>query len=262
MLGLRLVKTQHFTTTPLCRNSLSNCMIAGGLNLTSPLKLMSYLSLIHRLCPSPQPQSQSQSVNTWPRRRRLACRSKPHGGSFNKSLMTPGCLQKSRLERRQFLSTVPNGRERETREREERVSEWAREGKHKRLLSVIRLPFNSPQGRHTPHFPSSQVQAALNSDPTALFSYIQHILLPKFHSVEGASAYSHIFTPSPGFKWRSASCRPPGKGAESKRRSCGILRPYTLRNHKSIGWTLKRCRGGRHLWVCWTRVATHSEACP
>lgn len=160
-------------------------MTAGGLSLTSPLKLMTYLSLIHRLCPSPQPQFSACQHVAAPLETRLPVQN-PHGGSLNKSLMTPGCLQKSRLERRQFLSTVPNGRERETREREERVSERAREGKHRRLLSVIRLPFNSPPGRHTPHFPSSQVQAALNSDPMALFSSKQHILLPKFHSVEGA----------------------------------------------------------------------------
>lgn len=145
----------------------------------------------------------------------LACRSKPRGGSFNKSLMTPERLQKSKSERRQFLSTVPNGRERETREREERVREWAREGKHKRLLSVIGLPFNSPQGRHKPHFPSSHIEAVLNSDPIALISFFftcNTFRCLNFNKHEGVSTYSHVFAPSTGFKWRSVSWRPPGKG--------------------------------------------------
>lgn len=60
------------------------------------------------------------------------------------------------------------GRGKPERGRREGVSERVREGKHKGLLSVKRLPFNSPQGRHAPHFTPVRLQAALNSDPVAL----------------------------------------------------------------------------------------------
>lgn len=177
---------------------------------------MSYLSPIHRLGPSPQPQS--QSVNTWPlwQRTRLPVKASRWlvQQKFNDS--------RASSEEQVGKTTVPlysaqwkgEGNQREGGE-SEGVREWAREGKHKRLLSVIGLPFNSPQGRHTPHFPSSHIQAVLNSDPIALISFFftcNTIRCLNFNKHEGVSTYSHVFAPSTGFKWRSVSWRPPGKG--------------------------------------------------
>lgn len=161
-------KTQHLNIIPLCLNSLYNCVIAGGLSHTSPLKLMSYLSLIHRHRSSPQPQS--RSVNTWPlwwRTTRLADCVKTSERlaqrKFNDYRVSWGSAR--RKDDGLFLHGLMQGRGKTDRGRRE----WAGERKHKRLLSVTRPPFNSPQGRHT--FPPLHIQAVLNSDSIAYFMH-------------------------------------------------------------------------------------------
>lgn len=237
----RKVKTQHFTITPLCLSSLYNCVIAGGLSLTSPLKLMSYLS---RSIVSVWVHSRSLSLST---RGRSDGRARSPVKAWRWLVQQKFNDSRASSEEQvgktsSSLQCPMEGRGKPEREggESEGVSERERENTrgYYRSYACLSIPHRAATLHTFPLRTFKQCSTVTRSHSFLFFLYMQHISLPKFHWVEGVSAYSHIFAPSTGFKWRSVSWRPPGKGAESTRRSRGILRPRTLTNRKSIGWML------------------------
>lgn len=165
------VKTQHFNIILLCLNSLYNCVIAGGLSQTSPLKLMSNLSLIHRhrnLSQSTRGRSDGGRLAWWTVDKSPE-RLVPQ--KFTDSKVSWGRARQKDVG--PFLHGLMEGRGKTERGRRE----WAGEKKHKRLLSVIQPPFNSPQGRHTPHFPSFAHSSSAQQWFNCIL-YIQNTLVP------------------------------------------------------------------------------------
>lgn len=123
--------------------------------------------------------------------------------------------------------------------------EWAGERKHKRLLSVIRPPFNSPQGRHTPHFPSF---VHSSSDSIAYFTY----------KTFWCQISTDCFCLGESFNSTDRTLEVLSRMSDTRKRGriqpelMWDLRPHILRNRKSMG-------NGRYLCVCLTCVTTQAS---
>lgn len=118
----------------------------------------------------------------------LACRSKPGGGSFNKSLMTPERLQKSKSERRVPLYSAQwkgEGNQREGGE-SEGVSE---RGKTQEVTightPAFQFPTGPPHSTLSLFAHSSSAQQWPDRTHFFFFFYMQHISLPKFQQAWG-----------------------------------------------------------------------------